>query len=314
MLKRFGSILLWLLGLLLVLVNYNLNDPYLVIVRGCGAAILLAGSFAGLGLLLWRGYWTSGGNAGKLLVVLWCLPGLAMASAEAVFQWRKQVVLHAEAGQARDLGQHFIVGYTSFDEVAALAAKGLIGGVYVARHNISGRTADALKSELSNLQAIRLAAKLPPLIVAADQEGGIVSHLSPQLTPLPALSTLAALPPERRSKTAEQFGQRHGRELAALGITLNFAPVVDLLRVQPRNHFDFNSLISRRAISGDPEVVRDIAAAYARGLEANGVEATVKHFPGLGRVRAFARSLGTSVERKWHLLKPDLICAGALGK
>jgi beta-N-acetylhexosaminidase len=158
MLKPFGSILLWLLGLLLVLVNFNLNDPHLVIVRGCGAAILLAGSFAGLGLLLWRGYWTSRGIAGKLLVVLWCLPGLAMASAEAVFQWRKQAVLHAEAGQARDLGQHFIVGYTSFDEVAALAAKGLIGGVYVARHNISGRTADALKSELSNLQAIRLAA------------------------------------------------------------------------------------------------------------------------------------------------------------
>jgi beta-N-acetylhexosaminidase len=109
--------------------------------------------------------------------------------------------------------------------------------------------------------------------------------LSPQLTPLPALSTLAALPPERRSKTAERFRQRHGRELAALGITLNFAPVVDLLRLQPRNRFDFNSLISRRAISGDPSITADVALAYVHGLEAFGVEATVKHFPGLGRVR-----------------------------
>jgi beta-N-acetylhexosaminidase len=247
MLKQFGSILLWPLGLLLVLVSFNLKDPYLVMMRGWGAAILLAGSFAGLGLLLRRGCWTSHGIAGKLLVVLWCLPSFAMRRRRRYFQLRKQVVLHAEASQARDLGRHFIVGYTSFEEVAPLAAKGLIGGVYVSHHNIRGRTADALKSELSNLQTIRLAAKLPPLVIAADQEGGIVSHLSPQLTPLPALSSLTGLPPERCSRMAEQFGQRHGRELAALGITLNFAPVVDLLRTQPRNRLDFNSLINRRA-------------------------------------------------------------------
>jgi beta-N-acetylhexosaminidase len=285
MLKRFGTMLIWLMGLLLVLVSSNLNDPCLVMLRGWGTAVLLAVSFAGLRLLLFRGLWTSHGVAGKLLVVLWCLPSFAMASAEALFQWRKQAVLHAETSQARDLGQHFIVGYTSFDEIAPLAAKGLIAGIYVARHNISGRTADALKSELSNLQTIRLAAKLPPLIIAADQEGGIVSHLSPQLTALPALSTLTGLPPERRAKMAEQFGQRHGRELAALGITLNFAPVVDLKRTEPGNPLDFNSLISRRAISGDPSITADVALAYVHGLEAFGVEATVKHFPGLGRVR-----------------------------
>jgi beta-N-acetylhexosaminidase len=285
MLKRFGTMLLWLLGLLLILVNFNLNDPYLIMMRGCGIMILFAGNLACLGLLLWRESWTRRSIAGKLLVLLWCLPPLAMASADTTFRLRKQAVLGAQGEQVRDLGQHFMVGYTSFDEVALLAAKGLIGGVYVSHHNISGRTADALKSELSRLQAIRVAAGLPPLIVAADQEGGIVSHLSPQLSALPALSTLAGLPPQRRAKMAEGFGQRHGRELAALGITLNFAPVVDLLRTEPRNPFDFNSLISRRAISSDPSVTADVALAYVRGLEASGVEATVKHFPGLGRVR-----------------------------
>jgi beta-N-acetylhexosaminidase len=283
--KRLGTMLSWLLGLLLVLVNFNLDGPYLIMLRGFGIMIPVTASLAGPGLLLWRRSWTRRNLAGKLLVLMWCLPLPAMASAETAFLWRKQAVLGAEAGPARDLGQHFIVGYTSFDDVALLAAKGLIGGVYVSHHNIHGRTADALKSELSTLQAIRRAAGLPPLIVAADQEGGIVSHLSPQLSALPALSTLAGLPPVRRSKMAEEFGQRHGRELAALGITLNFAPVVDLLRTEPRNPFDFNSLISRRAISGDPSVTSDVALAYVRGLEASGVEATVKHFPGLGRVR-----------------------------
>jgi beta-N-acetylhexosaminidase len=285
MLKRFGTMLSWLLGLLLVLVNFNLNGPYLIMLRGWEMMIPVTASLAGLGLLLWRKSWTKRNLAGKLLVLMWCLPLPAMASAETVFLLRKRAVLGAEAGPARDLGQHFIVGYTSFDEVALLAARGLIGGVYVSHHNISGRTTDALKFELSALQAIRRAAGLPPLIVAADQEGGIVSHLSPQLSALPALSTLAGLPPERRLEMAEGFGQRHGRELAGLGITLNFAPVVDLLRTEPHNPFDFNSLISRRAISGDPSVTADVALAYVRGLEGSGVEATVKHFPGLGRVR-----------------------------
>jgi beta-N-acetylhexosaminidase len=285
MLKRFVIILLWMLGGLLVFVSSNLNDPYLLMMRGRGVIILLVASGAGAGLLLGAGFASRRGVIGKLLVVLWCLPAPAMASAETIFQWRKQAVLGAEGPRVRDLGRHFMVGYTSFDEVASLAAKGLIGGVYVSHHNIKGRTADALKSELSRLQTIRKAAGLAPLIVAADQEGGIVSHLSPQLTALPALSTIAGLPPDRRSRMAELFGRRHGRELADLGVTLNFAPVVDLLRDQSRNRFDFNSLIGRRAISGDPAVTADVALGYVRGLEASGVEGTVKHFPGLGRVR-----------------------------
>jgi beta-N-acetylhexosaminidase len=285
MLKRFGMVLLWLSGLLLVLVSGNLHEPYLVTMRGLGALFLLAGSIAGVALLLSHGFWTRHGAAGKLLVALWCLTLPAMLSSEAIFQWRKFTVLRADDEPARKLGRHFIVGYTSFDEIALLAAKGLIGGIYVSTHNISGRTAAELTDELSRLQNIRRTAGLPPLIVAADQEGGIVSHLSPQLTALPALSTLAGLPSERRSKMAEQFGRLHGRELAAVGVTLNFAPVVDLLRSGPRNRFDFNSLISLRAISNDPSIAADVALSYVHGLETAGVEGTVKHFPGLGRVR-----------------------------
>jgi beta-N-acetylhexosaminidase len=255
------------------------DDPRL------GDVALAVGELAGIAVLLGCGYWRRGGIAAKLLVLLWCLPPLAIASAVTIFHMRKHAVLQADGPRAQELGRHFIVGYSSFDEIAAFAAKGLIGGIYVTRHNIGGRSADALRSEIAQLQTIRREAGLPPLIVAADQEGGIVSHLSPPLTPLPALATLAALPPAARSAKAEAYGRIHGRELASLGITLNFAPVVDLLRTEASNPLDFNSLISCRAIAGDPQIVSDIAAAYVRGLEASGVEATVKHFPGLGRVR-----------------------------
>jgi beta-N-acetylhexosaminidase len=127
---------------------------------------------------------------------------------------------------------------------------------------------------------------LPPLTVAADQEGGIVSHLSPPLTKLPALSTLAGLGADVRAEKAEAFGRIHGQELAALGVNLNLAPVLDLRPQSKRSRFDFNTLIGYRAISDDPAVVATIAGSYVHGLEASGVSAAVKHFPGLGRVRA----------------------------
>ena len=62
------------------------------------------------------------------------------------------------------------MGYSSFDEVVPLVEKGLIGGVYIARHNIAGRTVEAMKSEIAALQDRRRIAGLPPLIGAADQE------------------------------------------------------------------------------------------------------------------------------------------------
>jgi beta-N-acetylhexosaminidase len=284
MMKCFGLVSLWLLGCLTLFVSSNLYDPYLIMLRGRSSFALPVASFIVLGILLFRGRWRKG-IAGKLLVALWWLPPFGMALGEMTFQARKQRVLDAEGAQAQSLGRHFIVGYTSLAEVAPLAVKGLIGGIYISHHNIKGRTSDALKSEIAALQDMRRSAGLAPLIVAADQEGGIVSHLSPQLTSLPALSTLAELPPDRRAIAAEQFGQIHGRELASLGVTLNFAPVVDLLRPRARNPFDFNSLISRRAISDDPAIVTEIATSYVRGLETSGVGATVKHFPGMGRVQ-----------------------------
>jgi beta-N-acetylhexosaminidase len=80
------------------------------------------------------------------------------------------------------------------------------------------------------------------------------------------------------------MGSGHGRDLSAIGVTVNFAPVLDLRAEQPAGPLDFNSLISRRAISSDPAVVGEVATAYAWGLTATGVRPTVKHFPGLGRV------------------------------
>jgi beta-N-acetylhexosaminidase len=260
---------------------------------------LAVGSVVAVVALVRRGIWRRG-VTGKLLILLWCLPSLAMLSVQASFEWRTRAVLQTEAAPAHVLGQHFIVGYSSFPEVATLSEKGLIAGIYITKHNITGSSADTLKAEIAALQDKRRAVGLPPLIVAADQEGGIVSHLAPPLTKLPSLSTLANVAPDIRSAKAEAFGRVHGQELAALGVNLNLAPVLDLRPEMNRNRFDFNTLIGYRAISDDPAIVAGIAQSYVHGLAESGVGAAVKHFPGLGRVRTdthhFSANLDTPVE------------------
>ncbi|UGY16151.1 glycoside hydrolase family 3 protein [Bradyrhizobium septentrionale] len=282
--KRVGIAMAWIVGLAFVFAGVNHNDPYLVPLRGTGNLLLVVASVAVVLVLVCRG--ARRAWAGRLLVILWCLPPLAMLAAHGVFEVRMHRIMQTEPLLARSLGQHFIVGYRSFDEVAPLAESGLIAGIYVTGRNVAGRAVDALKAEIAALQAKRRAAGLPPLLVATDQEGGIVSHLAPPLTRLPALASLAELAPEERTAKAEEFGRIHGRELASLGVNLNLAPVLDLRPEATRNRFDFNTLTNQRAISDDPAKVSAIAGAYIHGLESAGVNATVKHFPGLGRVRA----------------------------
>jgi beta-N-acetylhexosaminidase len=296
-LRRIGLVLLWLTAPIVAFVAFNKNDPYLLVLRGAGNVALVVASVAIVLVLLWGGRWRS--FAGKALIMLWCLPPVLMFAAHLTFELRKHRVLGAGTAEARQLGPHFMVGYSSFPEVARLAELGLIGGVYVTRHNIRGRMVDALRDEIAALQDIRRAADLPPLLVAADQEGGIVGHLAPPLTKLPALATLAGLAPDDQRAKAEEFGRIHGRELAGLGVNLNLAPVLDLKPQAQRNRLDFHTLIGQRAIASDPAVVSAIATSYVRGLEESGVGATLKHFPGIGRVRSdthhFSANLDTPV-------------------
>jgi beta-N-acetylhexosaminidase len=181
MIKHVATIALGILALVVIFISGKLYDPYLEMIRGWGDVALLFAELCAIGGLLWCGCWNRGGVGGKVVVVLWCLAPLAMATAVTIFHVRKHAVLHAQGARAQELGRHFVVGYSSFDEVATLAAKGLIGGIYVTKHNVEGRSVGAIGAEISALQTLRRNAGLPPLIVATDQEGGIVSHMSPPL-------------------------------------------------------------------------------------------------------------------------------------
>ena len=194
-------------------------------------------------------------------------------------------ILASDPGRLERVGRHIIIGYHSFADVKALVEKRAIGGIFITDHNVRRRSVAEVKAGIDGLQAIRREQGLPPLVVAADQEGGTVSRLSPPLRRQPTLaSVLAKLEHDTDRKTAvEEYARRQAGELTRIGVTLNFAPVVDLkLELPGRN--DGETRLRWRAISADPYTVAKVAGWYCDALADLNLMCTLKHFPGLGRV------------------------------
>jgi len=142
------------------------------------------------------------------------------------------------------------------------------GGVIVFARNV-GSPAEV--REL--LGALRELSPLPPLI-AVDQEGGRVARFGAELVAeLPAAMAVAAA---GDPSACERLGRLAGRDLARLGVSVDFAPCADLAL-----HAD-NAVIGNRSYGSDPERVAPFVIAFARGLESAGVAAALKHFPGHG--------------------------------
>lgn len=185
-----------------------------------------------------------------------------------------------------NLGQHFVIGYRDFDELKLLVEKQGVAGVFITNRNVRGKTKEQVKQEIKTLQQIRQTQGLPPLLVAADQEGGIVSRLSPPLTKLPSLARIIDDEKniDHQKQKVIEYAAKQGQELAEIGVNLNFAPVVDLNKgIRIVN--DKYSKINYRAISENKEVVAKVALWYCQTLEKYNVKCTIKHFPGLGRVK-----------------------------
>lgn len=194
-------------------------------------------------------------------------------------------ILAADPVRLERIGRHIVIGFHSYSDVKALVEKRAIAGVFITDHNVRGRTAAAVKADIDRLQDIRKAQGLPPLVVAADQEGGSVSRLSPPLKRQPSLAyALAkAATDEERKPIVLSYARMQASELQRMGVTMNFGPVVDL-KLNPKNRSDGETRLRLRAISADPYTVAKVAEWYCAGLSEEGIMCTLKHFPGLGRV------------------------------
>jgi beta-N-acetylhexosaminidase len=164
------------------------------------------------------------------------------------------------------------------DTPAQAIAKYQAGGViyYTTRNNDDNIGDPAQVATLSNgLQSAALA--LPshiPLQISVDQEGGaLVARFGAPATQMPGNMALGA---GRSAADARRSAEVIGSELAAVGVTQDYAPVSDV-NINPNN-----PVIGIRSIGGDPGLVSDLASAQVEGYHAGGVSAVAKHFPGHG--------------------------------
>jgi beta-N-acetylhexosaminidase len=116
------------------------------------------------------------------------------------------------------------------------------------------------------------AAQQLPLLIAADQEGGTLNALAGTTT-FPGNMALGAT---SSPDLARRVGFAIGRELSAQGVNVNYAPVCDV-NINPAN-----PVIGTRSFGEDPQLAAGLAAAMVEGMQAAGVAATAKHFPGHG--------------------------------
>lgn len=194
-------------------------------------------------------------------------------------------ILASDPARLERLGGRIVVGFDSFSQVKPLVKKKAIAGIFVTDHNVRGRKAQDVAKDIDELQNIRRQQGLPRLIVAADQEGGYVSRLSPPLKKQPTLGMIIAnlKTDDEREKAVRHYAETQARELERLGITMNFGPVVDLRLGKP-NRNDGETRIYWRAIDDDPYLVAKVAGWYCDTLTKFNIICTLKHFPGLGRV------------------------------
>ena len=176
----------------------------------------------------------------------------------------------ADLSLEQKVGQVIMGGFA--DPVAdsatlAAVADGSLGNVILfARNCPDAETVASLTRALQGAAPI-------PLLIAADQEGGLVTRLNVGATLTPGAMALGAT---GDTALAEQVAAMMADELRGVGINACLAPVADV------NANPANPVIGVRSFGEDPDQVARFVAATTRGLQHQGVAACAKHFPGHG--------------------------------
>jgi beta-N-acetylhexosaminidase len=207
------------------------------------------------------------------------------------------------------VGQKMLVAFAGYEvpaQFAELLVRSHIGGVTLFRA-MNVREPAQVRELTDALQRAAKESGQPPLLIGADQEGGQLIALA-GTTPFPGNMALGAT---RSPELARRVGHATGRELAAMGININYAPVCDV-NINPRN-----PVVGVRSFGEDPSEVARLSAAMVEGLQGAGVAATAKHFPGHGDTASDshygAPVLPHSIDRLREVELPPFVAAIGAG-
>ena len=160
-------------------------------------------------------------------------------------------------------------GTTPSSSFLARIQRGELGGVILFGGNIA--TLSQLKATIATLQAAAERGGNPPLLIAADQEGGAVKRLRAG----PPSSSAETMGAQDTPGAIANIGSATGLYLKKLGIDVDLAPVLDVGNAA-------TSFLGSRIFSSNPTTVASLGSSFATGLQSARVAATAKHFPGLG--------------------------------
>ncbi|MFH5777845.1 beta-N-acetylhexosaminidase [Heyndrickxia oleronia] len=183
---------------------------------------------------------------------------------EKVDHLLKQMTLEEKVGQL------VIVGFQTKQPdslITAMIRDYHVGGVILYDRNmdspnqVTHLTSDLQRLALENTHQI-------PLIVSIDQEGGQIVRMRDHVSPIPSQQYLAR---NKNQETVYNTAVQTGSELKAMGINVNYAPVLDL------------SNLDSRSFGEDPQKAKELGEKVIAGFTKSGITATLKHFPGNGR-------------------------------
>src|SRR5271163_3030490 len=189
------------------------------------------------------------------------------------------------------LAQLLMVGVRSGDDARAAVANNHVGGIFIGSWTDLSMLSNGMVKTLSASTAL-------PVAVSVDEEGGRVARLSSLIGTAPSARVLA-----QTHTAAEVYGMAldRGHRMRGLGITVDFAPVVDVTDAAG------DTVIGDRSFSSDPAKVTEYAGAYARGLRDAGMLPVLKHFPGHGHGSGDSHTGGVTTPPLDQLQNVDLV-------
>lgn len=201
-----------------------------------------------------------------------------------------QLTLKQQTGQMLVSG---FPGITLNSEVEELIGTYHVGGFILFERNFEHP--EQLAELIADLQAFASKAGAPaPLFISVDQEGGRVSRLNPPFTRFPEPCCLGLAQSE---SLAQRFGLALGHELNAVGINMDYAPVLDV------NTNPDNPIIGKRAFSNDPDWAGRLGVSFMKGMQEAGVLPVGKHFPGHGDTSLDSHLALPTVDRANEILE-----------
>jgi beta-N-acetylhexosaminidase len=189
------------------------------------------------------------------------------------------------------LAQLLMVGVRDGKDAKAVVAEHHVGGIFIGSWTDLSMLSNGSMKNLSASTAL-------PVAVSVDEEGGRVARLSSLIGQSPSARVLA------RTRTPDEvygIARERGRQMRGLGITIDFAPVVDVTGAPD------DTVIGDRSFGSDPAVVTQYAGAYARGLRDAGVVPVLKHFPGHGHGSGDSHTGGVVTPPLAELQNNDLV-------